>query len=100
MFALFLCLFYTKKVSILVFIILCFLGHSLFLFSFLNICFPFFSSLIVLFECANNYAHTLVVLVLCVFGTCRAFRLAEVFLARCLFVKFSCTPVFVCLKGP
>ena len=41
----------------------------------------------------------LVVLVLCVFGTCRAFRLAEVFLTRCLFVKFSCTRV--CLpQGP
>ena len=48
----------------------------------------------------NNCAHTLVVLVLCIFGTCRAFLLAEVFLTRCLFVKFSCAPVFVCLKGP
>ena len=48
----------------------------------------------------NNCAHTLVVLVLCVFGTCRAFLLAEVFLTRCPFVKFSCAPVFVCLKGP
>ena len=48
----------------------------------------------------NNCAHTLVVLVLCIFGTCRAFRLAEVFLTRCPFVKFSCAPVFVCLKGP
>ena len=48
----------------------------------------------------NNCAHTLVVLVLCIFGTCRAFLLAEVFLSRCPFVKFSCAPVFVCLKGP
>ena len=48
----------------------------------------------------NNCAHTLVVLVLCIFGTCRAFLLAEVFLTRCPFVKFSCAPVFVCLKGP
>ena len=48
----------------------------------------------------NNCAHTLVVLVLCIFGTCRAFFLAEVFLTRCLFVKFSCAPVFVCFKGP
>ena len=52
------------------------------------------------FTFVNNRAHTLVVLVLCIFGTCRAFRLAEVFLTRCLFVKFSCAPVFVCLKGP
>ena len=48
----------------------------------------------------NNCAHTLVVLVLCIFGTCRAFLLAEVFLTRCPFVKFSCAHVFVCLKGP
>ena len=52
------------------------------------------------FAWVNNFAHTLVVLVLCVFGTCRAFRHAEVFLTRCPFVKFLCTPVFVCLKGP
>ena len=51
-------------------------------------------------DAVNNCAHTLVVLVLCVFGTCRAFLLAEVFLTRCPFVKFSCAPVFVCLKGP
>ena len=31
---------------------------------------------------SNNCAHTLVVLVLCVFGTCRAFLLAEVFLSH------------------
>ena len=49
-------------------------------------------------EAVNNCAHTLVVLVLCIFGTCRAFLLAEVFLTRCLFVKFSCAPVFVCLE--
>ena len=48
----------------------------------------------------NNCAHTLVVLVLCIFGTCRAFLLAEVFLAWCPVVKFSCAPLFVCLKGP
>ena len=51
-------------------------------------------------EAVNNCAHTLVVLVLCIFGTCRAFLLAEVFLTRCPLVNFSCAPVFVCLKGP
>ena len=51
-------------------------------------------------EVVNNCAHTLVALVLCIFGTCRAFLLAEVFLTRCPFVKVSCSPVFVCLKGP
>ena len=51
-------------------------------------------------EFVNNCAHTLVVLVLCIFGTCRAFLLAEVFLTRCPFVKVSCAPVLVFLKGP
>ena len=52
-------------------------------------------------EAVNNCAHSFVVLVLCVFGTCRAFLvLAEVFLTRCPRVSFSCAPVFVCLKGP
>ena len=48
----------------------------------------------------NNCVHTLAVLVLCIFSTCRAFRHLEVFLSRCSFVKFLCAPVFVCLKGP
>ena len=39
------------------------------------------------------------VLVLCIFGICRAFFLAEVFHTRCLLVKFSCAQVFVCFKG-
>ena len=34
-------------------------------------------------EAVNACAYTLVVLVLCIFGTCRAFFLAEVFLTRC-----------------
>ena len=49
----------------------------------------------------DNCAHPLVVLVLCVFGKCRAFFVpAEVFLTWCPHVDFSCAPVFVCLKGP
>ena len=49
----------------------------------------------------NNCAHSLVVLVLCVFGTCRAFLVPiEVFLTWCPQADFSCAPVFVCLKGP
>ena len=40
----------------------------------------------------NNCAHTLVVLVLCIFGTCRAFLLAEVFLTRCLLSSFHVHP--------
>ena len=49
----------------------------------------------------NNCAHSLVVLVLCVFGICRAFFvLVEVLLTRCPHVDFSCAPVFVCPKGP
>ena len=49
----------------------------------------------------NNCAHSLAVLVLCVFGTCRAFLVpAEVFVTWCPHVDFSCAPVFVCLKGP
>ena len=50
--------------------------------------------------CVNIRVHTLAVLVLCIFCTCRAFRHLEVFLSRCLFVKFVCAPVSVCLKGP
>ena len=48
----------------------------------------------------KNCAHTLVVLVLCIFGTCRAFRFAEVFLTRCPSCQvFMCTRV--CLpQGP
>ena len=51
-------------------------------------------------EYVNDCAHTLVVLVLCIFGTCRAFLLAKVFLTRCLFCQvFMCTRV--CLsQGP
>ena len=48
----------------------------------------------------NNCVHPLVVLVSCVFGTCRAFVvLAEVFHTWCPHVYFSCAPVFVCFKG-
>ena len=51
-------------------------------------------------EAVNNCAHTLVVLVLCIFSTCRAFRPDEVFLSRCPFCQvFICTRV--CLpQGP
>ena len=42
---------------------------------------------------ANNCAHSLVVLILCVFGTCRAFLVpVEVFLTWCPHVDFSCAP--------
>ena len=52
-----------------------------------------------LWEAVNNCEHALVVLVLCVFGTCRAFVvLAEVFHTRCLFVDFSHQSVFVSLR--
>ena len=52
-------------------------------------------------EAVNNCVHPLVVLVLRVFGTCRAFLVpAEIFLTWCPHVDFSCAPVFVCLKGP
>ena len=52
-------------------------------------------------DAVNNCAHSLVVLVLCVSGTCRAFLVpAEVFLTWCPHVDFSCALVFVCLKGP
>ena len=61
---------------------------------------PSFQFFVVVCAGVNNCAHTLVVLVLCVFGTCRAFLLAEVFLTWCPRVDFSCAPVFVCLKGP
>ena len=48
----------------------------------------------------NNCAHSLVVLVLCVFGTCRAFLVpVEVFSHGVLMLIFR-APVFVCLKGP
>ena len=48
----------------------------------------------------NNCAHTLVVLVLCIFDTCRAFLLVEVFLTRCPFCQgFMCTRVCL-LRGP
>ena len=48
----------------------------------------------------NNCAHTLPVLVLCIYSTCRAFRHLEVFLSRCSFCQvFMCTRV--CLpQGP
>ena len=51
-------------------------------------------------EAVNNCAHTLVVLVLCIYSTCRAFRPLEVFLSRCSFCQvFMCTRV--CLpQGP
>ena len=42
--------------------------------------------------CVNNCVHTLAVLVLCIFSTCRAFRHLEVFLSRCSFVKFYVHP--------
>ena len=59
------------------------------------------------FHTVNNCAHTLVVLVLCIFGTCRAFLLAEVFLTRCPFCQFfMCTrvclpqePLNLCLRS-
>ena len=38
----------------------------------------------------STTVRTLVVLVLCVFGTCRAFLLAEVFLTRCPFHVHPC----------
>ena len=48
----------------------------------------------------NICVHTLAVLVLCIFGTCRAFRHLEVFLSRCSLCQvFMCTRV--CLpQGP
>ena len=51
-------------------------------------------------EAVNKSADTLVVLVLCIVGTCRAFLLAEVFLTRSPFCQvFMCTRV--CLpQGP
>ena len=53
-----------------------------------------------LITAVNNCAHTLAVLVLCIFSTCRAFRHLEVFLSRCSFCQvFMCTRV--CLpQGP
>ena len=46
----------------------------------------------------NNCEHPLAVLVLCVFGTCRAFVVsAEVFHTWCPHVDFSRAPVFVSL---
>ena len=50
--------------------------------------------------CVNICVHTLAVLVLCIFCTCRAFRHLEVFLSRCSFCQvFMCTRV--CLpQGP
>ena len=52
------------------------------------------------FQDVNNCAHSLVVLVLCIFSTCRACRPLEVFLSRCPFCQvFLCTRV--CLpQGP
>ena len=51
-------------------------------------------------EAVNICVHTLAVLVLCIFCTCRAFRHLEVFLSRCpLCQVFMCTRV--CLpQGP
>ena len=51
-------------------------------------------------EAGNNCAHPLVVLVLCVLGTCRAFVVpAEVFHTWCPHVDFSRAPVFVSLRA-
>ena len=50
--------------------------------------------------CVNSCEHTLAVLVLCIFCTCRAFRLLRFFSHGVRCVKFLCTPVPVCLKGP
>ena len=51
-------------------------------------------------EAGNNCEHPLVVLVLCVFGTCRAFVVpAEVFHTWCPHVDFSRAPVFVSLRA-
>ena len=53
-------------------------------------------------ETGNNCEHPLVVLVLCVFGTCRAFVVpAEVFTYHtwCPHVDFSRASVFVSLMG-
>ena len=48
----------------------------------------------------NKCEHPLLVLVLCVFGTCRAFVVpAEVFHTWCPHVHFSRAPVFVSLKA-
>ena len=48
----------------------------------------------------NNCEHPLVVLVLCVFGTCRAFVVpAEVFHTWCPHVDYSRAPVFVSLRA-
>ena len=52
-------------------------------------------------EYVNNCVHPLVVLVWCVFGTCRASVVpAEVLYTWCPHVGFSRAPVFVCPKGP
>ena len=48
----------------------------------------------------NSGEHTLAVLVLCIFCTCRAVRLLRFFSHGVRCVKFLCTPVPVCLKGP
>ena len=51
-------------------------------------------------EAVNNCEHPLVVLVLCVFGTCRAFVvLAEAFRSWCPHVDFSRARVFVSLRA-
>ena len=55
----------------------------------------------------NICVHTLAVLVLCIFCTCRAFRHLEVFLSRCSFCQvFMCTrvrlpqgPLSLCLRS-
>ena len=46
----------------------------------------------IMIHVVNNCAHTLVVLVLCTFGTCRAFRLADVFSYGVLLSSFHVHP--------
>ena len=53
---------------------------------------PSFQFFVVVCAGVNNCAHTLVVLVLCVFGTCRAFLLAEVFSHGVLLSSFHVHP--------
>ena len=53
------------------------------------------------FAAVNNCVHTLAVLVLCIFSTCRAFRHFEVFLSRCSFCQvFYVHPCLFASKRP